>query len=219
MEHKQAQEQQAQGHKLYENAGFDPKAWRKLLGPKHWISWLCLGLLAVISYVPNRVRDAVAWLLSWPLSLPNPRFKKVTLANLHLAFPGLSEPEYRSFYRKMLCHALIAALSYGEPVFLPKSWLGRRWVLKHKEVLDAAVASGQPIIFCVPHSFYLDRGGLYLSYAGLPMFAMVNEQHNPVFDWFLPAHYLWWLDSCAQLGLSLDAQGLKARPSPLHCLR
>ena len=119
------------------------------------------------------------------MSLPNPRFKKVTLANLHLAFPGLTEPEYRSFYRKMLCHALIAALSYGEPVFLPKSWLGRRWVLKHKEVLDAAVASGQPIIFCVPHSFYLDRGGLYLSYAGLPMFAMVNDQHNPVFDWFL----------------------------------
>ena len=185
MENKQAPEQQAQGHKLYENAGFDPKAWRKLLGPKHWISWLCLGLLAVISYVPNRVRDALAWLLSWPLSLPNPRFKKVTLANLHLAFPGLTEPEYRSFYRKMLCHALIAALSYGEPVFLPKSWLGRRWVLKHKEVLDAAVASGQPIIFCVPHSFYLDRGGLYLSYAGLPMFAMVNDQQNPVFDWFL----------------------------------
>ena len=75
---------QAQGHKLYENAGFDPQAWRKLLGPKHWLSWLALGLLAVVSYLPNRVRDALAWLLSWPLSLPNPRFKKVTLANFVL---------------------------------------------------------------------------------------------------------------------------------------
>lgn len=174
-----------QGHKLYASAGFEVKAWRKLLGPKHWGSWLCLGLLAVTAYLPNRLRDALAWLLSWPLSLPQLRFKKVTLANLHLAFPELSEREYQAFYRKMLCHALITALSYGEPMFLPKSWLGRRWVLKHKEVLDAAVASGQPIIFCVPHSFYLDRGGLYLSYAGLPMFAMVNEQADPVFDWFL----------------------------------
>lgn len=174
-----------QGYKQYENSGFDPKAWRQLLGPKHWLSWLSLGLLAIVSYLPNRLRDAIAWLLSWPLSWPTPRFKKVVMANLHTVYPDWEEKQYQSFYRKMLCHAVISALSYGEPVFLPKSWLGRRWVLKNKEVLDAAVASGQPIIFCVPHSFYLDRGGLYLSYAGLPMFAMVNEQDNPVFDWFL----------------------------------
>ena len=175
----------AQGYKHYENSGFDPQAWRQLLGPKHWLSWLCLGLLAVVSYLPNRLRDWLAWLLAWPLCVPNPRFKKIVLANLHTVFPEYSDAQCRIFYRKMLVHALIAALSYGEPVFLPKSWLGRRWVIKNKEVLAAALATGQPIIFCVPHSFYLDRGGLYLSYAGLPMFAMVNEQKNPVFDWFL----------------------------------
>ena len=53
---------------VVENAGYDPQAWRKLLGPKHWLSWLSLGLLAILSYIPNRIRDALAYLFSFPLT-------------------------------------------------------------------------------------------------------------------------------------------------------
>ncbi|MCK0514939.1 hypothetical protein MXE38_08820 [Anaerobiospirillum sp. NML120448] len=170
---------------VVENAGYDPQAWRKLLGPKHWLSWLSLGLLAILSYIPNRIRDALAYLLSFPLTLINNRFKKVTLASLNTAFYGHDERFIKAMYRKMLMHAIITAFSYGEGTFLPTFMLKRRWVVKNKEVLDEALTRNQPIIFCVPHSFALDRCGLYLSCHGLPMFAVVNEQKNPVYDWFL----------------------------------
>ena len=63
------------------HAGFDPQAWRQLLGPKHWGSWLALGLLAVCSYIPNRIRDALSWLLSWPLQHLDMRFRRIVFAN------------------------------------------------------------------------------------------------------------------------------------------
>lgn len=168
-----------------DNAGYDPKAWRKLLGPKYWLSWASLVLLACLSYVPNRVRDCLAYLLSFPLSTINVRFKKVTMASLNTAFYGHSEQEIKHLYRKMMMHAIITGIAYGEGVFLPAFMLKRRWVVKNEEVLKSALEQKRPIIFCVPHTFALDRCGLYLSCYGLPMFAVVNDQKNPVYNWFL----------------------------------
>lgn len=170
---------------VFENAGYDPEAWRNLLRSKHWPSWIALALLAILAYIPNHIRDVLAFLLSFPLSLINNRFKKVTMANLHTAFYGHDEVFIKNMYRKMLMHAIITGFSYGESTFLPAFMLKRRWVVKNPEVLENALALKRPIIFCVPHSFALDRCGLYLSCNGLPMFAVVNEQKNPVFDWFL----------------------------------
>lgn len=167
------------------HAGFDPQAWRQLLGPKHWGSWLALGLLAVCSYIPNRIRDALSWLLSWPLQHLDMRFRRIVFANLHTAFPEKSDSECRQLYRKILVQALVAAFSYGESVFLPRFMLKHRWQVFNQEALDWALNTKKPIIFCVPHTFALDRCGLYLSFSGLPMFAVVNDQDNPVFNWFL----------------------------------
>lgn len=167
------------------HAGFDPQAWRQLLGPKHWGSWLALGLLAVCAYIPNRLRDLLAIGLSFLLQHIDLRFRRIVFANFHTAFPEKSDSECKSLYRKVLVQALIAAFSYGESVFLPRFMLKHRWVLKNEADLKWAVDSGKPIIFCVPHTFSLDRCGLYLSFSGLPMFAVVNDQDNPVFNWFL----------------------------------
>ena len=167
------------------HAGFDPQAWRQLLGPKYWGSWLALGLLAVCAYIPNRIRDGLSWLLSFGLQHLNIRFRRIVFANLHTAFPEKSDAECKTLYRKILLQALIAAFSYGESVFLPRFMLKRRWQVFNQEALDWALQSKKPIIFCVPHTFALDRCGLYLSFSGLPMFAVVNDQDNPVFNWFL----------------------------------
>ena len=61
----------------------------------------------------------------------------------------------------------------------------RSWIVKNPEVLKAALDDKRPIIFCVPHTFSLDRGGLYLTANRHPMFGVANDQSNPVFNWFM----------------------------------
>ena len=173
------------GEEDVEHAGFDPDQWQQLLDVKYWPSWFALGILAVLAYVPNRIRDLFAILIAYPLSLINIRFKKVVFANLRTAFPEKSESDYKQLYRKLLTHAIITGFAFGEGVFLPRFMVERSWIVKNPEVLKAALDDKRPIIFCVPHTFSLDRGGLYLTANRLPMFGVANDQSNPVFNWFM----------------------------------
>ena len=173
------------GEEDVEHAGFDPDQWQQLLDVKYWPSWIALGILAVLAYVPNRIRDLFAILIAYPLSLINIRFKKVVFANLRTAFPEKSESDYKEIYRKLLTHAIITGFAFGEGVFLPSFMVERSWIVKNPEVLKAALDDKLPIIFCVPHTFSLDRGGLYLTANRLPMFGVANDQSNPVFNWFM----------------------------------
>lgn len=173
------------GEEDVEHAGFDPDQWQQLLDVKYWPSWFALGILAVLAYVPNRIRDLFAILIAYPLSLINIRFKKVVFANLRTAFPEKSESDYKQLYRKLLTHAIINGFAFGEGVFLPRFMVERSWIVKNPEVLKAALGDKRPIIFCVPHTFSLDRGGLYLTANRLPMFGVANDQSNPVFNWFM----------------------------------
>ena len=173
------------GEEDVDHAGFDPDQWQQLLDVKYWPSWIALGILAVLAYVPNRIRDLFAILIAYPLSLINIRFKKVVFANLRTAFPEKSESDYKEIYRKLLTHAIITGFAFGEGVFLPRFMVERSWIVKNPEVLKAALDDKRPIIFCVPHTFSLDRGGLYLTANRLPMFGVANDQSNPVFNWFM----------------------------------
>ena len=173
------------GEEDVEHAGFDPDQWQQLLDVKYWPSWFALGILAVLAYVPNRIRDLFAILIAYPLSLINIRFKKVVFANLRTAFPEKSESDYKVIYRKLLTHAIITGFAFGEGVFLPRFMVERSWIVKNPEVLKAALDDKRPIIFCVPHTFSLDRGGLYLTANRHPMFGVANDQSNPVFNWFM----------------------------------
>lgn len=173
------------GEEDVEHAGFDPDQWQQLLDVKYWPSWIALGFLAVLAYVPNRIRDLFAILIAYPLSLINIRFKKVVFANLRTAFPEKSESDYKEIYRKLLTHAIITGFAFGEGVFLPRFMVERSWIVKNPEVLKAALDDKRPIIFCVPHTFSLDRGGLYLTANRHPMFGVANDQSNPVFNWFM----------------------------------
>ena len=173
------------GEEDVEHAGFDPDQWQQLLDVKYWPSWFALGILAVLAYVPNRIRDLFAILIAYPLSLINIRFKKVVFANLRTAFPEKSESDYKAIYRKLLTHAIITGFAFGEGVFLPRFMVERSWIVKNPEVLKAALDDKRPIIFCVPHTFSLDRGGLYLTANRHPMFGVANDQSNPVFNWFM----------------------------------
>lgn len=173
------------GEEDVEHAGFDPDQWQQLLDVKYWPSWFAIGILAVLAYVPNRIRDLFAILIAYPLSLINIRFKKVVFANLRTAFPEKSESDYKEIYRKLLTHAIITGFAFGEGVFLPRFMVERSWIVKNPEVLKAALDDKRPIIFCVPHTFSLDRGGLYLTANRHPMFGVANDQSNPVFNWFM----------------------------------
>lgn len=171
-------------------SAFDPQSYKKLLKLRYMPAWLSLGLLALLAFIPNRLRDLLCIVLSYPAVMVPTRPRRIAYANLRTAFPDISAKECRRIVRRMMATGLTVFLAYAEPSVLPLALLRRRWKVVGGEYLQQAREQGQAIIFVAPHSLAIDRCGLYLSYAGLHMCTMVHQQKNPVYDWFLNAQRL-----------------------------
>ena len=167
------------------NRAFDKKIVKELIKPRYLFSWLTLGLLCVLAYVPNRIRDVFAVVIAFIVSFIPLKPRRIAYANMRTAFQDLSAKECRVLYQKSLAVGFSVSLAYAEPSVLPRFLLKKRWKVFGKEYLDAALAQNKPIIFVAPHCFAIDRCGLYLSFYGINMCTMVHAQRNPVYDWFL----------------------------------
>lgn len=168
-----------------EQRAFNKEVYKDLLKLKYLPSWLVLGLLAICAYIPNRLRDLIAIVLASIIAFIPLKPRRIAYANMRTAFSDLSAKECRRLYFKSLAVGISVALSYGQPTFLPRFLLKRSWSVKGKEHLDYALSLNKPIIFVAPHTYAIDRCGLYLSYLGIPMCTMVHRQKNKVYDWFL----------------------------------
>lgn len=173
-----------------QKSAFDPQCWKKLIRPRYLLSWFSLFLLALLAWIPNRIRDVICIALSYPAVLVPTRPRRIAYANLRTAFPDIKAKECRRIVRRMMAAGLAVFMGYAEPSVLPVWMLRRRWKVVDQEYLDEARAQGRAIIFIAPHSLAIDRCGLYLSYAGLHMCTMVHQQNNKVYDWFLNAQRL-----------------------------
>ncbi len=173
-----------------QKAAFDPGSWRGLIRLRYLPAWLSLGLLAVLALIPNRLRDLICILLSYPAALIPSRPRRLVYANLRTAFPEIPAKECRRIFRRMCAVGFVVFWAYAEPSVLPRCLLLRRWKVFGAEHLQQARERSKAIIFVAPHALAIDRCGLYLSCSGLEMCTMVHEQRNPVYDWFLNAQRL-----------------------------
>ena len=115
--------------------------------------------------------------------------------------------EKDNLYRKFIRVGAKSILAYGETFFKSKKAIANNYLVQGLENLQYAQKLGKPIIFMAPHTWTIDRGGLYLSAIGLKMMAphtwtidrgglylsaiglkmctMMHTSKNEVYDWFM----------------------------------
>ncbi len=136
--------------------------WRDLAAPRYWPGWLAIGLWRAIAFLPLPLIAAIGGVFGELLYVLHAPRRKIALANLGACFPKLDARERRKRARAHFRAFVTAALA------LPVAWFGSerrlrrlvRWV--GKEHADAALASGRPVIFLVPHFVALDIGAMVL---------------------------------------------------------
>jgi KDO2-lipid IV(A) lauroyltransferase len=136
--------------------------WREFAAPRHWPGWLVIGLWRAIAFLPLPLIAAIGGVFGQLLYALHASRRRIALANLGVCFPNLDARERRKLARAHFRAFVTAALA------LPVAWFGSerrlhrlaRWV--GKEHADAALASGRPVIFLVPHFVALDIGAMVL---------------------------------------------------------
>lgn len=122
----------------------------------------------------SRIVVALLWLLHWlPLSIQAPigraiglllyaiiaPRRKVTLTNLRLCFPELSEAERRKLAREHFALAGRSLVERGLAWFASEERIRRLVRIDREDMLKKLVDAGQPVILLTPHFLGLDLGG------------------------------------------------------------
>ncbi len=148
---------------------------------RYWPTWLALGLLRCMVWLPYRAQlasgrllGAVAWLLAR-------RRRRIAAVNISLCFPELAAAAQRQLLR-----AHFAALGIGV-IEIAMSWwesprrLQRLVRLEGLEHLQRALAAGHGVILLSAHFTTLEIGGRLLALT-TPFHVMYREHKNPVIE-------------------------------------
>lgn len=169
----------------HSNLTFNPSLRKEWLHPKYLLTWFSIFVLAILAWIPVRIRDALAHSLVGLVVRFSKKQCHAARINLKLCFPDKNDNELELMLLDSIDIGLKGMLALGEPTFLPEKMFLKRIHINGVTNLEQAMAKNRPIILMVPHTWVIDACGLYFSHLGLNMCTMMHSAKNPVYDWFL----------------------------------
>lgn len=155
-----------------------------LLHPRHWLTWLGVGALFLLAWMPWQVRHGLGRRLGDALRHLNPKRRHIVQANLQLCFPELAATELaartQAHFRAYGC----ALLDYSILFFRSRRWLYRQVQLHGREHIEHALVSGQNVILLLGHSVWLEFAPLALG-QHYRLYGSYKPFRNPVADWLI----------------------------------
>lgn len=149
--------------------------------PRHWLTWLGLGLLWLLVKLPWRTQMWLGKLFGLLMFYTLARRRFICCVNLELAFPHLSNEERTRLNREHF-------VSLGQGVFeLGLSWWGnlerlnRQTDIEGMEHLQAALQYGGVVLLSA-HFTSLELGGRLLAQYH-PLHVVYRPHQNPLIEW------------------------------------
>jgi lauroyl-KDO2-lipid IV(A) myristoyltransferase len=155
----------------------------QLLAPRHWPSWLGVGLFSLLLLLPRSLRDGLAGRVGGLQYRLNRKRRGVVELNLAQCYPHLDETQRDRLAR---AHFRAYAQVMADQASLWWDWQrrfpARRCVVHGEEHVRALRERGTPIILLNAHTVAIDVGGIALTQY-LPMVAIVRPIRDAVLDW------------------------------------
>lgn len=158
----------------------------RLLSPRWWPTWLAIGVVRAITWLPIGMQLGFGEWLGRTLGHLAGDRRHVVEVNLKLCFPQMLESQ-----RRDLVNAHFAALGRGTfetalAWFASDRRLLPRFEIEGREHLDAALATGSGLLLLTGHFTSLEIGArIVCSMAGLPFHAMYRTYDNALMDHYM----------------------------------
>ncbi len=150
--------------------------------PAYWGSWLGVGLLWLLHWLPLPVQAALGHAVGWLLALLPGRRRGIVATNLRLCFPATSASTRRRWLRRTYAASMRAALEHGVLWWASDARLRRLMRIDNPE---AALGDGKrPVIWLAPHFVGLDMGGVRLT-MDWEIASIYAPARNPVGDRYM----------------------------------
>lgn len=159
---------------------------RDYLAPRYWPTWVSLGLLRLVVYLPLPIIVLCGSLLGKLLYIALPERRRITDINLKIAFPDKTENEIIRLRKLTFTNMGIAAFELG------LSWWQDQRLLDLCEIegienIKRLQAQGRGVIILTAHFTCLEIGGPVINQQ-VPFQVMYKRIRNPLLDAFMRYH-------------------------------
>jgi KDO2-lipid IV(A) lauroyltransferase len=156
------------------------------LAPRHWPTWLAIGLMRLVVMLPLPWLVRVGKVLGTLIYYAMPSRRHVGEINLRIAFPDATDDEIRQRNKKSIQSVGVAAFELALCWWKPEKLLAVCDIIG-LEHLTAAQAPGKGVIILTAHFTCLEIGGPVLNHH-VPFMVMYKRAHNDLFDAFMRYH-------------------------------
>ena len=156
----------------------------EFLGPRYWPTWLGVGLLKLLCWLPLPVLIVLGEGLGWTIGRVWQKRRYVVRVNLKLCFPELQgaalEREVDAHFKALGAGMFEACLGWWAP-----DWRMRRWgEVVGLEHLDAVQKAGHGALLLTGHFTTMELGARFIALQR-PFHAMYRPLNNPLVDYFM----------------------------------
>lgn len=156
----------------------------QLLAPKHWPTWLFMGLAWLLGHLPFSAQKKLGHTLGSFLYLVAKRRRHICMINLEICYPDMTHEE-----RLALSKRHFQSMGFG---FLEtfSSWFHKSHDLKvnvsleGQEIVEEALAQGKGCVFISGHFSSLDLCGNLMSRYAV-VHPIYKQQNNAVFNFIM----------------------------------
>lgn len=151
------------------------------LAPGYWPSWLLVGLTWLLARLPSPTQRRIATRLAARLIGSRNSRVAVIRRNLELCFPELAPEQRRQLGRDHLRSVLLLAFELLNLIWAPRDKLLGNTRIRGREHLQAALASGEPLLLVTGHftSFLVSLAALAEI---VPFHVLYRRMDNPVLE-------------------------------------
>ena len=153
------------------------------LHPKFMPTWISIIFLFILSFIPTRVKDYLASVLSKLLVHMIKKPTNIIKINLTRCFPDKNNADIHKLTQECAERFIITFLAQGE--FLFRSWKhieARVQFIGFDEHVQKALNNNQKILFLMPHFWGMEYAAVRLS-KEVPIHVMMKEYPNPIYTW------------------------------------
>ncbi len=152
------------------------------LAPRHWPTWLGMGLLWCLTFAPRQLRSTLGRAIGHLAYRRNHKRRAIVATNLRWCFPELGEAEREAMARDYFRLVAQSMLDYGLLWWGSERSLDRLVQIEGLEHLERLRETGRPVILMTGHTIGLDFGATALTRRIL-MAGMFKRLRNPILDW------------------------------------
>ncbi len=154
------------------------------IAPKHWPTWLGMGIAYLLSYLPWTIQKALGTGLGKLHYALSHRRKEICHTNLHICFPDLSEDDREKLARAHFESMAIGVFEMFTAWFRNPEKTATKVTFNDQEVVNRAVAKGKGCIMVGAHFSSIDLCGTQIA-RFIDVHPIYKLQRNPVMNWVM----------------------------------